>query len=513
MNKKTIFWSILLFAGAGIVVFTTSNLFLGRGSPVLAPNVLVITVDTTRADHIGCYGNDQIQTPNINGLAKEGILFEEAFSVQPVTLPSHCNIFTGQYPFHHGVRDNNIYRLADENLTLAEVLSARGYLTTAFISSYILDRQFGLAQGFHYYNDRFIRPKQKGNLPVDRRASEISFLACEWLDTMEASLKTNPFFLWLHYYDPHADYNPPHPYKTAYADPYDGEIAYMDDWLGFLFDGLKKRGLWENTIIVLVADHGESLGEYGERTHSIFIYRLTTHVPLIIRYPGLKTHGVRIKERAPTVDIMPTILDLLDLEVEEKLDGVSLVSLAKARHKPSEREIYSEVFIPRGFNWSELKGVRKGGDFFIEAPRPEFYHIGQAGQAQGNLIDQEPDAAHELRSRLLSMLAGGDASRVEHVAINDEMVAKLKALGYFVGGGNTPVGDDPGTSLPDPKDKIGLFNSYQRANSLISRDALDAGAGPSLKKSSKKTLTTPGSAWNWETFSPGSANLRMRKGI
>ena len=230
MNKKVIwrFLSILIALGivlAGFAVYQVTH--SGK-----RPNVVIITMDTTRTDRIECYGYDKIKTPNIDAIAGEGVLFEEAFSVQPVTLPSHCSIFTGKYPYQHGVRDNNIYRLADDNLTLAEVLQQKNYLTTAFLASYILHKRFGLHQGFDFYNDRFINPRQKGRLPVERRASEISFLASEWLDVVSHELEKRPFFLWLHYYDPHATYDPPHPYKTAYPDQYDGEIAYMDDWIG-----------------------------------------------------------------------------------------------------------------------------------------------------------------------------------------------------------------------------------------------------------------------------------------
>ncbi|MBN2715667.1 MAG: sulfatase, partial [Deltaproteobacteria bacterium] len=290
-------------------------------SPPLPSNILVITTDTTRADHLGCYGHKGIQTPNIDGLAREGVLFEEAFSVQPVTLPAHCSIFTGIYPFRHGVRDNNIYQLSRENETLAELLSSRGYLTTAFVASYILNHRFGLDQGFRYYNDRFVKPKQKGRLPVDRQASEVSFLATEWLREMGGELKTQPFFLWLHYYDPHADYSPPHPWNTAYGDPYDGEIAYMDDWLGYLFDELKKAGKWDNTMVVLVGDHGEGLGEHSENTHGMFIYRSTTHVPLIIRCPGRAHGGRRVTSRVSQVDILPTVMKALGHEPPKNIDG------------------------------------------------------------------------------------------------------------------------------------------------------------------------------------------------
>jgi len=444
------------------------------GQKVDSPNILIITMDTTRADHLGCYGYEGVKTPAIDEVASEGVVFENAFSVQPVTLPSHCSIFTGQYPFRHGVRDNSIYRLSDRSITLAEILHARGYLTTAFISSYILDHQFGLAQGFEYYNDRFVKPKQKGRLPVDRRASEVSFLACDWLDAVKSRIQEKPFFLWLHYYDPHADYDPPHPYRGAYPNLYDGEIAYMDDWIGYFFNCLKKRGLWENTLVIMTADHGESLGEYNERTHGIFMYHSTTQVPLIIRHPELIKQGVRVRERVSSVDILPTVLDILGIGVEMETDGRSLLGYINGNRDP-ERAVYSEAFIPKGFGWSELKGVRQRDRLYIEAPKKEFYHIALDAGARENVIEKEAAAAQNMGSLLESMLASATQTYAEKVSVDSEMVQKLRAIGYFAGGGEAEESDGDQKDRPDPKDRIHLFNFYQRANSLIANGSYEAG--------------------------------------
>ncbi len=435
------------------------------------PNVLIVTMDTTRADHLGCYGYDGVRTPNIDAVAREGVLFEEAFSVQPVTLPAHASIFTGQYPFRHGVRDNNYFRLSGESATLAEMLQDAGYLTTAFVASYVLDRQFGLDQGFEYYNDRFIRPKRKGRLPVDRRASEVSFLAAEWLEELKDEIAKKPFFLWLHYYDPHADYDPPHPYRTAYGNPYDGEIAYMDDWLGFFFKELRRRGLWENTIVVLVADHGEGLGDQGEKTHGMFIYRSTTRVPLIIKYPSQLPRGVRVKQRVSTVDILPTVLELLRIEVDEELDGITLRDIIAGRPTIEERPVYSETHIPRSFHWSELKGVRRGDWFYIDAPKPELYSIGN--DTDQNVHEEHAERAGEMKRVISQMIADSGEPSAEPVAIGSEMVERLRALGYFVGAGENMT-IDLDSPPPDPKDSIDSFNKYQRAVNLIAAEAYDS---------------------------------------
>ena len=461
-----------------------------RQVPDKSPNVVVITMDTTRADHLGCYGYADIQTPRIDALAAGGVLFEEAFSVQPVTLPSHCSIFTGKYPFHNGVRDNNIYKLSDRNVTLAEILSDRGYLTTAFIGSYILSNEFGLSQGFHFYNDKFVKPKQKGMLPVDRRASEISFLVDEWLTAVQDVVRETPFFLWIHYYDPHADYDPPHPYKTAYANPYDGEIAYTDDWIGFFFDSLKSRGLWDNTLIVLTGDHGESLGEYGEMTHGMFIYRPATHVPLILHHPGLLPAGKRIQNRVSSVDIVPTVLDLLGVETGTDFDGISLKGLIRGEPAAPGRAVYSEAFIPRGFNWSELKGIRKDDWFFIEAPNPELYRIGVNGREKDNLYGSDRSTADRLDGDLQTLTASENPDIEEHVAVDDEMTKRLQALGYFVANEGSLSDSSPEQPRPDPKEMIAYFNLYQRAESMIVQGEVEAGV-ELLKKVVEKDPDNP----------------------
>lgn len=445
-------------------------LICGCGTSVTQkPNVIVITMDTTRADHLRCYGYDQIHTPNIDALAREGVLFEEAFSVQPVTLPSHCSIMTGRYPFHHSVRDNNIYKLPDTEWTLAEMLAAEGYLTTAFIGSFILTHEFGLDQGFHFYNDEFMKPKQKGQLPVDRRASEVSFLADEWLTAVKDEIIHRPFFLWLHYYDPHADYDPPHPYRTAYSNPYDGEIAYLDEWLGYVFNSLKSRGLWDNTIIVLTGDHGESLGEYNEMTHGMFIYRPTTHVPLIVRYPTAIPAGKRIVDRVSSVDIVPTVLSLLGIHRDVSFDGLDLNPLIRSNATMPSRSIYSEVFIPRGFNWSELKGIRRDSSFFIRAPQPELYEIAPGKSEGENRYEADRTKADGLANELKEMTRAERTTETEHVAVNDEMSLKLQALGYLVAEAQDQTNQTQDHSLPDPKEMIEPFNLYQLAQSFLAK--------------------------------------------
>lgn len=471
-----LFWGLLLLACSGESQPSTSSKArpkggVNAGGKSASPNVLLITIDTTRADHLGCYGHEGIQTPNMDGLAEEGVLFEEAFAVQPVTLPAHCSILTGKYPFRHGVRDNNIYELSSQNETLAEILAAKGYVTTAFVASYVLHHKFGLSQGFHFYNDRFVKPKQKGRLPVDRRASEVSFLASEWLKEMDNELATHSFFLWLHYYDPHADYSAPHPYNTAYGNPYDGEIAYLDDWLGFLFDELKKRGQWDDTMVVLVGDHGEGFGEHGENTHGLFIYRATTHVPLIMKFPRGKNAGQRVAARVSQVDIVPTILAELHLKGADVIDGRPLQPLILKKEK-GHRDVYSEVFIPRTFHWSELTGVRAGNDFYVSAPNPELYDTLEDPGELKNRFGAEKIAAQSLQEKLDKMVNDAELIESESVVLSDEMAMRLEQLGYFIGS-DGPVTSDREERLPDPKDRVDIFNGQQRANNLIEKGRVE----------------------------------------
>jgi len=293
-------------------------------------NVLLVTFDTTRADHIGCYGNKDIETPNLDRLAAEGFLFERAYASAPITAPSHSTILTGLYPTGHAVRDNGIFVLDDANTTLAEMLSEAGYGTAAAVASFPLSSQFGLDQGFDLYDDHFTLPYEdfrghrvvnKTRLFFDERPAElVNEPLFPWLDENH----DEPFFVWAHYFDPHLPTEPPPPYDQLYlADLYLGEIAYADEALGQLVDRLEELGVADETIIVMTSDHGEGRGDHNEITHSTLAYNSTLHVPMIIRVPGMEG-GERIETRVGTVDLVPTILDLLGREVPESLQGLSM---------------------------------------------------------------------------------------------------------------------------------------------------------------------------------------------
>src|SRR5437867_1078941 len=291
---------------------------IARQSPAPSElNLVVVTLDTTRADRLGCYGFRGIETPNIDGLARDGVLFEHATATVPLTFPSHSSIFTGLIPPHHGVRDNGGYFLDDAKVTLAERLHDAGYATGAFIGAWVLESKWGLAQGFDEYSDRFDLSKYKvvSLGTVQKPGDEVMDSALAWLE----KTKAKKFFAWVHLYDPHTPYEPPEPFASRYrGQPYLGEIAYTDKVVGRLLDWLGGSGLLGRTLLVVTGDHGESIGDHGESTHAYFIYDSTTHVPLIVRTPwGLR--GRRALQ-ASSVDIVPTVLDLLGLPPAEGID-------------------------------------------------------------------------------------------------------------------------------------------------------------------------------------------------
>jgi len=314
-----------------LIILAALNMFSGASSPDFSAlgdgaafNVLVITVDTIRADHIGAYGYSDVETPAMDTLAREGVLFTRAYSPTPLTLPAHTSIFSGTYPLYHGVRDNGGYIVPDELTTMAEIFEEQGYDTAAFIAAYVLDSRWGLNQGFDTYFDDFDLSDQRfiSMGAVQRPANEVIDETVAWLN----EARQGPFFLWVHLYDPHAPYDPPEPYMSRYAGArYDGEIAFTDSQIDRLLATLEARGLGDNTFIVLAGDHGESLGEHGEVQHGFFIYEAATRVPLILRVPIEGFGGIERSEVVSLVDIMPTVLEMCGLEIPDHVQGASLV--------------------------------------------------------------------------------------------------------------------------------------------------------------------------------------------
>src|SRR5712692_6515090 len=421
-----------------------------------SPNVVVITIDTLRADHLGCYGYKQIRTPNVDSLAADGVRFEHAYTPVPVTLPAHTVIFTGTYPMLSGMHDFAANKLNPTQPTLASVLKEQGYTTGAVIGSAVLDSRFGLNHGFDFYYDHFdFNRLQESNLDeMERSGNVVADVTLDWL----SKNYQKKFFLWMHLYDPHYPYRPPPPYSEEYKDRlYDGEIAFADAQVGRLIRFLKGKGLYRNTLIVLSGDHGESLGEHGEKTHGFFIYNATLHVPVILHLPG----GVPAKtvpELVSLADLTPTVLQVLKVDVPPQVQGRNLLPLMTPKKADATRSLYAETFLPRlHFNWSELRSVETENYHFIDAPKPELYDLNKDPGETQNLFLQKKAVAEEMRARLAALIrqSSGGQELAEKTGLDPALMERLKSLGYagFSGGGSPTVSD---RTLPDPKDrKIG----------------------------------------------------------
>ncbi len=439
---------------------------LPRGVNRQALNLVVVTLDTTRADRIGAYGAKDVETPTFDHLADEGVLFEQAESVAPLTLPAHSSLFTGKFPPEHGVRDNGGFFLGPEQLTLAEVLKARGYRTGGFVGAYVLDSKWGISQGFDTYFDDFDL-SGKGNVSlgaIQRPGNEVVDKALPWID----GAKGAPFFAWIHLYDAHTPYDPPEPFATRYkGHPYNGEIAFADSQVGRVVSELRKLGLYERTVIVVMGDHGESLGDHGEGTHGFFIYDSTTHVPFVIRAPFALTGHRRVADPVRTVDVMPTVLDLLGVPEPKGMSGVSLVPLMTGARPELGLDAYSEAMYPlHHYGWSDLRSLRSGRYKVIDAPRPELYDVDRDPQEVTNLFAERRDLGTRMIGQLRAMEAGFNqtTASLPEEDVDPEARARLAALGYV--GSFVATEADPRTDRPDPKDKIGVFNKLGTAMDL-----------------------------------------------
>lgn len=389
------------------------------------PNILLLTIDTLRADRLSCYGSQRPLTPNIDRLAKRGCLFRFAFAHTPTTLPSHTNILLGTVPPYHGVHDNLNFIVSSEFLSLPERLKEEGYRTAAFVGAYLLDRRFGLNQGFDVYDDNYVRSHESKLANLERRAEEVVKPAIEWLKE-----QTLPWFLWLHCYDPHDPYEPPEPFASQFKDdPYSGEVAYVDYALKPLIDLLEQAPYRDSTIIIFTADHGESLGEHGEETHGFLAYNSTLWVPLIIVVPGTKPG--QISQPVGHIDLFPTIMELLHLPLPDQLQGLSLVPLLQGKKLP-ERKIYFESLYPyysRG--WAPIRGFYQNNLKYIDSPLPELYDLSRDFSEKNNLI--RSGIVSQYKKELASLLASlsGKGEQIAQKKIDREKLEKLRSLGYL----------------------------------------------------------------------------------
>lgn len=436
-------------------------------------NVLLITLDTTRADRIGAYGHAAAETPRLDRLAREGVLFEQAVTPTAFTLPAHSSILTGLYPPFHGVRLNGGAALAQVQTTLAEQLSAAGYRCGAVVGAFVIDQRWGLSQGFEHYDDNFkLGPDQRLDLAgVQRTANQVVDLGLEWLEQGDG----RPFFSWLHLYDPHIPYEPPEPFKTRFSGRgpgglYDGELAFTDSQVGRVLDWLEERSAAEHTIVVVVGDHGEALGDHGEAEHGYYIYDATVRVPLIVRVPGSGAAGVRVAQQVRTIDVTPTVLDLVGVAPPQPLHGQSLLPLMLDPDGGEPRPAYSEsMAVHLQYGWSALYGLRTGTHKFIDAPRPELYDLQRDAGEGKNLLRDEPGLGDKLRVQLAALreeIAAG-APATEAADLDQETLGMLAALGYVGGDSAAPEGEN----LADPKDKLQLFEAVGWASQLMLEDS------------------------------------------
>lgn len=438
------------------------------------PNVILITIDTLRADHLRCYGDTQIETPSIDALAAQGARFTEAFSAVPITLPSHTAILTGDYPMATGVHDFSDNKLPGTAVTLAEVLRENGYSTAAFIGSAVLDSRFGLNQGFETYFDHFDFSRlNETNLDLmDRRGNQVMDEALRWLRLNPRQ----PIFLWVHLYDPHYPYTPPEPYASRYRSrPYDGEIAFADAQVGRLFDFLREAGVYDASVIALMADHGEGLGEHGEKTHGFFVYNSTLHVPLIIRVPGAAPRVV--SDEVSLVDVMPTLLQALQIPIPASVQGRSLLAEVLGRAAAGSSNLYAETYLPLlHFHWSQLRSFQSRGIKYIDAPRPELYDTRSDPRELSNLYDQRRALAHSLHDELFTVTrrytATSGATGREKGITDPALLERLRSLGYVAVSAGA-FSDASGKALPDPKDRINVYELFSEGMSDGQRGRYD----------------------------------------
>ena len=431
--------------------------------------IVLVSIDTLRADRLPAYGYAGVETPAIDRLVADGVLFERAYSHSPQTLPAHVSMFTGLLPVEHGVRDNLGFAVAPDQILLPELLAPLGYRSAAVVSSYVLRKEVGLARGFETYDDRLPpAPPEASGAQVQRDGGDSLQVAERWLDGNAGA--GSPFFLFLHLYEPHMPYAPPE--RFARYEPYDGEIAYADEIVGDLFASLRARGLYDDALIVLLSDHGEGLGDHGEQEHGVFLYDEAIHVPLVVKLPGGRGAGRRVSVPVQHIDLLPTMLDLAGAAAPDGLRGRSLGPLLVDDGDGwPERPLYAEALYPRyHFGWSELYALTTERHRYIQAPREELYDLVADPEERENLAASRARTVRDLRAKLDGLL--GAAAVDAPSAVPNDVLQRLRSLGYLGGGGAVDT-ETPAAALPDPKDGVGVLARYREAVDLAGRREFD----------------------------------------
>ncbi|MGH9367068.1 MAG: sulfatase-like hydrolase/transferase, partial [Thermoanaerobaculia bacterium] len=502
----------LLVAASVVVVALLASLPLLMRSRAFGPgrwkgfNVLLITIDTLRADRLGCYGFAEIRTPRIDSLAEDGALFERCVSSTPLTLPSHTTIFSGTYPLRHGVRDNGGFVVPAELPMLAPLFLDRRYRTAAVVGAFVLDSRWGLGRGFEEYHDDFDVHKEDivsfGD--IQRPANEVADAALRWL---EGQSRKSPFFLWVQFFDPLEPYEPPSPFREQYPGrPYVGEIAFVDSQVGRLLDALSRRGLRDRTVVVLAGDHGESLGEHEEQGHGFLAYQTTLRVPLILSLPGSVPRGARRPEPVSLADIMPTIAEATALPVPSSVQGRSLLPLLAGGAGWGEVPVYAETYYPRlHFGWGELRSIQGRRYKIIESSAPELYDLEHDPTEEVNLARIHRPLYEEQRRRFAAFVDRWSQNPLAaHYRQDDpETVAKLASLGYIGARSGAELGS--AATLAAPREKIGIFNRLNEARERTS--ASDFPGAERILKGILKADAGVIDAWS------ALGNLYLRQGL
>jgi arylsulfatase A-like enzyme/Flp pilus assembly protein TadD len=454
-----------------IFLLVFASTYSSGGAPPPRTNILLITVDTLRADRVSCYEDTHLKTPYIDSLAERGVLFLRAFANTSTTLPSHANILLGVSPLYHGVHENQHFVVPGNSLTLAEHLKAAGYATGAFVGAFPLDRKFGLNQGFDVYDDDYGNRSSERIEDLERRAEDVVSKALPWVKS-----QSSPWFLWIHVYDPHDPYTPPAPYAEIYAkSPYDGEVAYVDEVLGRFIGDLKDAQLLKDTLVIFTGDHGESLGQHGEKTHGFFAYNTGIWIPLILAGPEVEPR--RVEHLVSHLDIFPTVCDALKLEQPEFLQGQSLLPVMRGRRFP-KRTVYFESLSPYySMGWAPLQGIIKDNVKFIESPIPELYDLSKDfGETENLASSRKLDSYRKELGEIIESHASSEANKSKK-SLDQKSLERLRSLGYT----GSPVAVSPRESYTlrdDVKTLLPYHNRSEEAMKLYGegkvQSAIDA---------------------------------------